>query len=314
MEGSHNMLRQMRGHYSTDRFMDDIDAVATEAQIDTMSFNQLVELLHTRYQPTRNQTMSHFKFHSLRQSADQTFDSFVNEVKNGAKKCDLKCTNANCSVETTLIRDQIITGVKDEDFRRNALKEEWTLAALEIQGRRAEAAVEGAATLEGQYEKSVYKVRPGKYSRKSTKRRDQGNEPYETPQFKCKTCGRNRCNIDQCPAKKTKCNLCGMKGQWAESIFCKGVAKKTIDATKYRAKAHYVSEESSTDLNDTESTGSSSELEQEFPSKDKLRKKVNRMGHVFKIAGMRRVKRTKGNRKRNRRDFKVEIAIKQCWK
>ena len=99
-----------------------------------------------------------------------------------------------------------------------------------------------SSDLEGQYEKSVYKMRPGKYSRKSTTRRDQGNEPYETPKFKCKTCGRNRCNIDQCPAKKTKCNLCGMKGHWAESIFCKGVANKTMDATKYRAKAHYVSD------------------------------------------------------------------------
>ena len=57
-----DMLRQMRGHYSTDRFMDDIDAVATEAQIDTMSFTQLVELLHTRYKPSRNQTMSHLSF------------------------------------------------------------------------------------------------------------------------------------------------------------------------------------------------------------------------------------------------------------
>ena len=93
--------------------MDDIDAVATEAQIDTMSFTQLVELLHTRYQLTGNQMMSHFKFHGLRQSADQTFDSFVNEVKNEAKKCDFKCTNANCSVERTLIRDQVIAGVKD---------------------------------------------------------------------------------------------------------------------------------------------------------------------------------------------------------
>ena len=89
-----------------------------------------------------------------------------------------------------------------------------------------------------------------------------------------------------------------------------GVAKKILDATKYRAKAHYISEESSTDLNDTDSTCSSSEAEQEFPSKDKPRKKVNRMGRVFKIAGMRRAKRTKGNRKRNRWDFKVEIAIK----
>ena len=37
-----DMVKQLRGHYSTDRFMDDIEAVVTEAEMRTITFNELV--------------------------------------------------------------------------------------------------------------------------------------------------------------------------------------------------------------------------------------------------------------------------------
>ena len=142
-----DMFKQLRGHFASDRFMDHIEAVATEDELQSMSFNSLVERQRERYKPTQNETMSHYKFHRLKQNIDQSFDSFVNEVKSQAKNCSFKCANDECTVSNTLIKDQIIIGVKDEEFRKNALKEQWDLKTFEGHGGRAEAASTRAATL-----------------------------------------------------------------------------------------------------------------------------------------------------------------------
>ena len=36
------MLKQLRGHYATDRLMDDIEAVASEKDPSKMSFDELI--------------------------------------------------------------------------------------------------------------------------------------------------------------------------------------------------------------------------------------------------------------------------------
>ena len=131
--------------------MDDIEAVASEKDLHKMSFDELVERLRNRYKPTQNQTMAHYKFHRLSQGIDQSFDSFFNEVKKQAKSCAFTCKGKGCSVADTLIRDQVIIVVRDH-------------------GRRAEAALIGAAKLEEQRDYKVERLRPGKYSKKAVAR------------------------------------------------------------------------------------------------------------------------------------------------
>lgn len=80
-----DMLKQLWGHYATDLFMDDIEAVASEKDLSKLMFDELVERLRNRYKPTQNQTMAHYKFHRMSQGVDQSFDSFVNEVKKQSK-------------------------------------------------------------------------------------------------------------------------------------------------------------------------------------------------------------------------------------
>ena len=66
--------------------------------------------------------------------------TLVNAVKNEAEICNFKSQSDTCNVSKTLIRDQVLIGVSEEDFRKNSLKEEWTLQQLEDHGRRTEAA------------------------------------------------------------------------------------------------------------------------------------------------------------------------------
>ena len=65
-----DILKQLRGHFASDRFIDYREAVATEDELQSMTFDSLVERLQERYKPTQNETMSHYKFHRLRQNID----------------------------------------------------------------------------------------------------------------------------------------------------------------------------------------------------------------------------------------------------
>ena len=140
-----DMWKQLMGNYATDRFLDDINAVSEDPR--KMSFDEMEKLLAERYAPTQNVTMSHFNFHRMYQKIDQTYDDFVNEVKRAAKHCEFKCASKTCTVAEKLIRDQIITGVRNEEFRKEALQRQWNLKEVENEGRRAEAAIQGAAVI-----------------------------------------------------------------------------------------------------------------------------------------------------------------------
>ena len=244
---SKDKLRQLLGHYSTDRLMDDFEAVATEEELENGSFDVIINRLHDRYKPNTNQTMSHYKFHRLHQSTNQSFDSFVNSVKNEAKNCNFKCQSDTCNVSETLLPDQIIIGVTDEDLRKNALKEEWTLQQLEDHGRRTEAAALGAAALTDNNDYANISKTAGKYSKKYRKKeklysskKDSQYNPPKKDSFVCFRCGRNRCNQDYCPTKRSTCHLCKEKGHWAGSLMCPGKSEKTeeniISTTKIMLK------------------------------------------------------------------------------
>ena len=86
-------------------------------------------------------------------------------MKSEAKNCNFQCQSDTCNVSETLIQDQSITGVSDKEFRKNALKEEWTLQQLEDHGRRTEAAALGAAALTDNSYVKISKT-AGKYSKK----------------------------------------------------------------------------------------------------------------------------------------------------
>ena len=84
--------------------------------------------------------------------------------------------------------------MRDEDFRKNALKEQWDLKTLEGHGRRAEAASTGAATLVEYRQLRLERVKCRKYSKKNRKAQS------ENVKRNCVRCGRQRCQEGKCPA------------------------------------------------------------------------------------------------------------------
>ena len=98
-------------------------------------------------------------------------------MKQASRKCDFACGNA-CTVRDTLARDQIIIGVRSDEIRKHALKNEWNLEDLIKNGRQLEAASKGVQKLKHSShsqagtssESNVNRTRrPGKYSNKPNK-------------------------------------------------------------------------------------------------------------------------------------------------
>lgn len=133
----------------------------------------MVDALKKRYKPTKNTTLSNFEFHKLEQKEAESFDLFVNRVKHEAALCEFKCVDG-CTVQDILIRDQIIVGTSNDEIRKNALKQQWGLQELILNGRSLEAASQGANKITSSNRlptavdsSDIRKVRkPGKYSRK----------------------------------------------------------------------------------------------------------------------------------------------------
>ena len=293
--------KQLMGNYAIDRLLHDINAATADPM--KMKYTEMVKLLKERYAPTENTTMAHFKFHRLHQKTDQSFDDFVNEVKKASSYCQFKCKSKDCSVKDTLIRDRIIFGLIDEEFKTKALEEQWELDKLETQGRKAEAAKAGTAQMKEKTSARVERVgKPGKYSRK-TKQREQLEESKgsknKTKPNKCWNCGRDKCNFRFCPAKKSTCRKCGQKGHWDTGSICPENQKEG------KANYHDASVSTSTSTSPEEET-SESEVSSPEVRKTNMVKR-SRKYKAFKIAGSRRVAKV-----RRKKGFKVQVQINGC--
>ena len=165
--------------------------------------------------PTQNKTLANYEFHRLVQIKDESFHLYVNRVKHESKFCNFSCAAATCTVSDILIRDQIIIGTKNDQIRKQALKESWDLADLIKNGRSLEAAERGSERIKNSDAGDTRRVKtPGKYSRKKSSSDKLRKSDYQKEQHypKCNTCSSARCKGKKsCPAYKGECFDCHEK-------------------------------------------------------------------------------------------------------
>ena len=153
----------------SDEFLDDFEATTTEAERNDITFTTFVTKMKERYAPTSNKVQNHYKFHRLNQQIAETFDDFTHRVKAEAKLCKFKCDSETCTVQDTLIRDQLIVGTWKEAIREEALKKQWDLTTLINKGCTIESSVAAASEIKQEHTIPINRAAAGVYSKRHKK-------------------------------------------------------------------------------------------------------------------------------------------------
>lgn len=183
--------------------------------------------------PQRNTIMERYAFNSRSQLPDESFNSFYAELRVKARSCDFNV------LEEDLIRDKIVIGIRDDNVRKQLLREN----RLTLQ--RAVTLCQVAEETEHAMNRLTMKT-----DAISTNRRAQfqSKPHFQSPktnstQEKCPRCGKAAHPRDKCPAKDSECRKCGKKGHW--SVVCRSRAKtQNHQARNFKKSANAVTEES----------------------------------------------------------------------
>ena len=170
-----------------------------------------------RYAPTSNKVQNHYKFHRLNQQIAETFDDFTYQVKAEAKLCEFKCDSETCTVQDTLIRDQLIVGTSKEAIREEALKNQWDLIN---KGCTIESSVAAASEIKQEHTIPINRAAAGVYSKRH--RKDKRHIEKEK-KFICWKCEKSTCaGYDKCKFHNKECPNCRKYGHSVKSRLCKG--------------------------------------------------------------------------------------------
>ena len=299
------------GKFASRNLQKAFEEVVPEAQHDTITFDDMVKALKTHFDGTRNKTVSNYEFHQLEQAHEDSFDKFVNTVKREVELCSFKCASATCDVPDTMVRDRIIVGTRNDEIRKNALKNQWNLDDLVKNGRALEAATHGAKQIKqekGSSSPTVARIKkPGKYSRKnkpkqeyqSNKNRKPTQTLKESNSGQCTTCSSRTCKGGKkCIAYGNQCFDCHKDGHFRGAAVCEG---------KTKAKSHRVNTDSTSSESEEETT---SESESDTDTEDSSSRKRTRrlMKCVTKVRRMRCKKRKVRKTARAPR-YEVDVVI-----
>ena len=79
------------------------------------SYDEVVALLMTHYNPTPSETVERFKFHSRFRKSGETVATFVSELRSLAKFCNFGATLED------MLWDRLVCGISDVQIQRTLL-------------------------------------------------------------------------------------------------------------------------------------------------------------------------------------------------
>ncbi|XP_028406801.1 uncharacterized protein LOC114529243 [Dendronephthya gigantea] len=182
-----------------------------------------IDALNTYFIPQANTAFEEYNFRQAKQQQGEIIDAYHTRLRRLAQTCDF--TNVDKEVKT-----QIIIGCLSHKLRRQALRDNPTLANLLAAGRAHERSEEQAAVVEkGTSEVNAlkYKTKPNNQLPKSTYHQkiskplippDNNRNPPAppTPRQQCRNCGGIFPHTGDCPAKGKECRSCGKSGHFAK--------------------------------------------------------------------------------------------------
>ncbi|KXJ17262.1 hypothetical protein AC249_AIPGENE8700 [Exaiptasia diaphana] len=164
-----------------------------------------------------NETYERFQFNRRTQQSGENFECYLTALRNLAKSCNFfKC------MSDSLIRDQIVLGIRDDNARKRLLQERKLDVKHCIDICRS---TESANAQLGEINESFASVcnvdntkeKPTRFRPQTKPRASKG--PKES---KCKFCLTTHAfRKELCPAWGKRCSVCGEKKHWRGSMVCK---------------------------------------------------------------------------------------------
>lgn len=188
----------------------------TEAE-DKDKFDAILLKFDEHCSPKKNETYERYVFRSRMQQLTENFDTFVTDLKLKARTCNFGL------LQDSMIRDQIVFGVKDHKVRERLLREtDLTLADAVKICQASELALQHAKTFsDGTRDMTQDGATVAVVSKLMDKRSTVGGkEEKDSNKFKCKRCGTVH-SPRKCPAFGKICNKCKGQNHFAKQCFSK---------------------------------------------------------------------------------------------
>ncbi|VDI47521.1 Hypothetical predicted protein [Mytilus galloprovincialis] len=167
----------------------------------------VLQKFDTYCNPLKNETVERYKFNSRTQQSGESVSKYYTELKLIAAHCGYG------ALEESLIRDQIVCGIKDTQVRERLLRDsKLTLKGCLDTCRATELSKERIKEIEN----SPAEVHAVKSPSHGASARHKNN--YETPKSKidCRYCGRkHEPSKQKCPAYGQSCRKCNKKDHFA---------------------------------------------------------------------------------------------------
>lgn len=168
------------------------------------NYKKVIDEFQEYCKPRCNETYERFKFFSRNKHIDESYDSFIKDLKLLAKQCNFE------SQEESLIRDRLVLGTCDNQLQERLLRTpDLKLVDAEKIVRAAEATQLQVRGLKGEAEVNSIRRKPVlKKSTESTA--DSGNKEV----YHCYKCGTKH-RSGQCIAFGQTCRLCKKPNHFA---------------------------------------------------------------------------------------------------
>ena len=240
-----NKRKIFLGKFASRNLQKDFEEAVASEERSTISYDTMITTMKQHYDGGRNKTLANFEFRKLNRGNEESMEAFAIRVKREAAKCDFTCASPNCYVPQTMMRDQILYGVVNDEIQKNGLKNQWKLAELIKNGRALEAASWGTKQLKQERDvtASVSRTKkPGMYSRKSRMSFKQptqsSNSKSDEKRESCTTCSNKSCKGGKhCVAHGMECFDCGKGGHFRGAASCKGKPKPSSRRVNTRSSS-----------------------------------------------------------------------------
>ena len=188
--------------------------------------SECIKALESYFKPKRNVVYERYQFNMCTQNLEEPVDSFINRLRKAASTCEFGM------LTDELIRDRLVIGLQDHSTKLRLLKEE-TLdlnKALNI-CRSSEAASQQLKAMKIDEKKATEEVRVVRErNSRDPKKRDPKKRQDQAPmrkEWQCFHCGgKQRHNLENCPAYGHECKACKKPNHFAS--VCRSAPRRQV--------------------------------------------------------------------------------------